>query len=114
MRLRLDAAGFEHLPSQQIVLTGGASQIPGLDGLAPKILGNQVRIGRPHGCRAAAGGHRSGFASAVGLSFFARPSAGRMVGFRSARRPLRRAVAPLGGEMVQGQLVRRTPADRAA
>ena len=36
---RLDAAGFEALPSQQIVLTGGGSQIPGLDTLAPRILG---------------------------------------------------------------------------
>ena len=32
VRARLDAAGFEHLPSQQIVLTGGGSQIPGLMG----------------------------------------------------------------------------------
>jgi cell division protein FtsA len=47
VRARLDAAGFEHLPSQRIVLTGGASQIPGLDGLASRILGNQVRLGRP-------------------------------------------------------------------
>ena len=47
VRARLDAAGFDHLPSQQIVLTGGGSQIPGLDGLASKILGHQVRLGRP-------------------------------------------------------------------
>ncbi|MEM6385103.1 MAG: cell division protein FtsA [Pseudomonadota bacterium] len=69
---RLDAAGFEHLPSQQIVLTGGASQIPGLDILAPKILGQQVRVGRPlrvHGLPQAATG--AAFASAVGLSLFA-------------------------------------------
>lgn len=72
VRERLDAAGFEHLPSQQIVLTGGASQIPGLDGLAPKILGNQVRIGRPlrvQGLPQAATG--ADFASCVGLSLFA-------------------------------------------
>lgn len=72
VRVRLDAAGFEHLPSQQIVLTGGASQIPGLDILAPKILGQQVRVGRPlrvHGLPQAATG--SAFASAVGLSLFA-------------------------------------------
>ncbi len=72
VRARLDAAGFEHLPSQQIVLTGGASQIPGLDGLAPKILGQQVRIGRPlrvQGLPQAATG--AGFASAVGLCLFA-------------------------------------------
>lgn len=72
VRERLDGAGFEHLPSQQIVLTGGASQIPGLDGLAPKILGNQVRIGRPlrvQGLPQAATG--AAFASCVGLSLFA-------------------------------------------
>ena len=72
VRVRLDAAGFEHLPSQQIVLTGGASQIPGLDGLASKILGKQVRLGRPlrvHGLPQAATG--PAFASAVGLSLFA-------------------------------------------
>ena len=72
MRERLDAAGFEHLPSQQIVLTGGASQTPGLDRLAPKILGNSIRIGRPlrvQGLPQAATG--SAFASSVGLSLFA-------------------------------------------
>ncbi|MCG6902223.1 MAG: cell division protein FtsA [Rhodobacter sp.] len=72
VRARLDGAGFEHLPSQQIVLTGGASQIPGLDGLAPKILGNQVRIGRPlrvQGLPQAATG--AAFASCVGLALFA-------------------------------------------
>ncbi|MFZ7089527.1 cell division protein FtsA [Primorskyibacter sp. 2E233] len=72
VRVRLDAAGFDHLPSQQIVLTGGASQIPGLDGLASKILGQQVRLGRPlrvHGLPQAATG--PGFASAVGLCLFA-------------------------------------------
>ncbi|WP_417269538.1 cell division protein FtsA [Celeribacter sp.] len=68
----LDAAGFEHLPSQQIVLTGGGSQIPGLETLAAKILGQQVRIGRPlrvQGLPQAATG--AAFASAVGLCLFA-------------------------------------------
>ncbi len=72
VRSSLDAAGFEHLPSQQIVLTGGASQIPGLDTLAPRILGQQVRIGRPlriQGLPQAATG--AAFASAVGLALFA-------------------------------------------
>ncbi len=72
VRIRLDAAGFDHLPSQQIVLTGGGNQIPGLDGLASRILGQQVRLGRPlrvHGLPQAATG--SGFASAVGLALFA-------------------------------------------
>ncbi len=72
VRSRLDAAGFDQLPSQQIVLTGGASQIMGLDGLASRILGQRVRLGRPlrvHGLPQSATG--PGFASAVGLSLFA-------------------------------------------
>lgn len=72
VRMRLDAAGFEHLPSQQIVLTGGGSQVPGLDGLASRILGQQVRLGRPlrvQGLPQAATG--AAFSSSVGLSLFA-------------------------------------------
>ena len=86
---RLDAAGFEHMPSQQIVLTGGGSQIMGLDGLATRILGQRVRLGRPlrvHGLPQSATG--PGFSSAVGLSLFAAHPQGRMVGFRNSGRHL--------------------------
>ena len=72
VRARLDAAGFDSLPSQQIVLTGGASQVPGLDGLAARILGQRVRLGRPlrvQGLPQATTG--PAFASAVGLCLFA-------------------------------------------
>ena len=72
VRVRLDGAGFDHLPSQQIVLTGGASQIPGLDGLASRILGQRVRMGRPlrvQGLPQAATG--PAFSSTVGLCLFA-------------------------------------------
>ena len=72
VRARLDVAGFDTLPSQQIVLTGGASQIPGLDGLAARILGQRVRLGRPlrvQGLPQAATG--PAFASTVGLCLFA-------------------------------------------
>jgi cell division protein FtsA len=72
VRARLDVAGFDSLPSQQIVLTGGASQIPGLDGLASRILGQRVRMGRPlrvQGLPQAATG--AAFSSAVGLCLFA-------------------------------------------
>ncbi len=71
-RARLDAAGFDHLPSQQIVLTGGASQIPGLDMLAARILGQRVRLGRPlriQGLPQAGTGPE--FSSSVGLCLFA-------------------------------------------
>lgn len=71
-RSRLDAAGFDSLPSQQIVLTGGASQVPGLDGLAARILGQRVRLGRPlrvQGLPQAVTG--PAFSGAVGLCLFA-------------------------------------------
>lgn len=72
VRARLDAAGFDSLPGQKIVLTGAGSQIPGLDGLASRILGQQVRMGRPMrvpGLPQSATG--PGFSSVVGLSLFA-------------------------------------------
>ncbi|WP_413870881.1 cell division protein FtsA [Albidovulum sp.] len=72
VRAILDAAGFDQLSSQQIVLTGGASQIPGLDGLAARILGQNVRLGRPlrvQGLPQAATG--AAFSSTVGLCLFA-------------------------------------------
>ena len=74
MREHLDAAGFDALPSQKVVLTGGGSQIMGLDGLAARILGCQVRLGRPlrvnvNGLPAAVSG--PGFSSVVGLCLYA-------------------------------------------
>ena len=98
VRARLDAAGFDHMPSQQIVLTGGASQVMGLDGLASRILGQQVRLGRPlrvHGLPQSATG--PGFSGAVGLSLFAAHPQDEWWDFeipvdRYSARPFRRAV----------------------
>lgn len=72
VRQILDSAGFDQMPGQQIVLTGGGSQIPGLDGLAARILGPTIRCGRP--LRIDGLIHRytdPGFAGAVGLALFA-------------------------------------------
>jgi cell division protein FtsA len=98
VRARLDAAGFDHLPSQRIVLTGGGSQIPGLDSLAARILGQQVRLGRPlrvQGLPQAATG--PAFSSAVGLCLIAAHPQDECWDFeipmdRYAGRSLRRAV----------------------
>ncbi len=98
VRARLDAAGFDHLPSQQIVLTGGGSQIVGLDSLANRILGQRVRLGRPlrvHGLPQSVTG--PGFASVVGLSLFAAHPQDEWWDFeipndRYPARPLKRAV----------------------
>ena len=72
VRTALDHAAFYHLPNQQIVLTGGGSQIPGLDALACRILGKQVRLGRPlreYGLPQVATG--PAFSAAVGLCLLA-------------------------------------------
>ena len=46
-RAVLDASGFQHLPGQRVVLTGGACQLPGMEELATSILGRQARRGQP-------------------------------------------------------------------
>lgn len=68
----LDAAGFEAMPSQQIVLTGGSSQIPGLDAVAARMLGANVRIGRPLRVMGQPDGLTGPeFSSIIGLALFA-------------------------------------------
>ncbi|MEO0911705.1 MAG: cell division protein FtsA [Pseudomonadota bacterium] len=72
VRARLDASGFEYLPGQRVVLTGGSAQIPGLEQLAHRMLGRQVRIGKPlrvQGLPQAATG--TGFSAAVGMALLA-------------------------------------------
>lgn len=51
-RDRLTAVGFVARPGRRIVLTGGASQLAGLQEQAARILEGQVRIGRPLGIKA--------------------------------------------------------------
>ncbi len=72
VRARLDASGFEYLPGQRVVLTGGTSQLPGMESLATHVLGRQVRIGKPlrvQGLPQAATG--GAFAATVGLALYA-------------------------------------------
>ena len=108
VRARLDAAGFEYLRSQRIVLTGGSAQIPGLELVASHVLGRQCRLGKP---RARAGPAAVG--DRLGLRHGRRPRdarlapAGRMLGLRNARRPSRRAPRLARAAVVQGQLVNR-------
>lgn len=98
VRARLDLCGFDQLPSQSIVLTGGGSLIPGLDGLASRILGQKVRLGRPlrvQGLPQKATGAE--FSAAVGLTLFAAHPQDEWWDFeippdRESARSLRRAV----------------------
>ena len=69
---RLDASGFSGVAGKRVVLTGGVAQCEAVRDLASKILGRQVRIGRPKalgGLPAAA--QVPNFAGAVGLLAFA-------------------------------------------
>jgi len=71
IRDRLNRSGFAGAVGKRVVLTGGASQLTGLTELARRILGRNVRLGRPLGIaglpEAAKG---PAFAAAVGLVIY--------------------------------------------
>lgn len=49
VRDRLNQSGVGHIVGKRVVLTGGASQLPGMSEAARRILARNVRIGRPLG-----------------------------------------------------------------
>lgn len=68
LRDRLTRAGYPSGPSRRIVLTGGASQLTGVAESARRILGGQVRVGRPIGVEGLPDPARTpAFAAAAGL-----------------------------------------------
>ena len=72
LRDRLDNAGLGRAAAERVVLTGGASQLDGVQRLASRVLNRKVRLGAPTGIRglpADAGG--PGFATASGLLAYA-------------------------------------------
>ena len=52
VRAQLDAAGVTREVGHRVVLTGGASQLPGLREMATRMLGGQIRLGKPAHLRA--------------------------------------------------------------
>ena len=106
VRARLDASGFEYLPSQRIVLTGGSRADPG----ARVARGAHPRAAVPdrqaaQGSGAAAVGHRHVVLDRGRPRHARLPPAGRMLGLRDAGRPARGAAGGARASMVQGQLV---------
>lgn len=68
VRDRLAAAGFAAQAGRRVVLTGGACQLTGLPEAARRILGGQVRTGRPLGIKGLPeAGKGPAFAASVGL-----------------------------------------------
>lgn len=63
LRAKLQESGVGALAGRRVVLTGGASQLPGMRDLAQLVLDKQVRLGRPI--------HISGLAEAVSGPAFA-------------------------------------------
>jgi cell division protein FtsA len=98
VRDRLNAHGLGGDAGRRVVLTGGGAQLTGLTELAARILGRQVRTGRPLGIRGlpeAAKG--AAFAAAAGLLIY--PQVAAQEHFEPARPRL-----PIGG--AQGYLAR--------
>lgn len=72
VRARIEDSGFADLAGRRVVLTGGASQLPGTREMAATLLDRQVRMGRPtriHGLAEAAAG--PAFATLAGLLLYA-------------------------------------------
>ena len=72
MRAQITASGFEKTVGRRVVLTGGASQLPGMRELATQILDKQIRLGRPirvNGLADATEG--PAFSTAAGLLLYA-------------------------------------------
>jgi cell division protein FtsA len=83
-RDRLNVSPFAADPRGRVVVTGGASQLTGLAELATRILGRQVRVGRPLGVaglpEAAKG---AAFAASAGLLVY--PQAAHLEHFEPRR-----------------------------
>lgn len=79
VEIEVKRSGYSRHLSAGVVLTGGGSQIPGIDELATEILGLEARVGRPRGL---AGGlveevTDSQFATSVGLVLYGLEPEGR-------------------------------------
>ena len=72
IRTRLESAGIDRNGARRVVLTGGGSQLIGTRDLAARILGKQIRAGRPrsrYGLADAVSG--PAFSGVVGMLEFA-------------------------------------------
>ena len=71
IRDRLNRSGFAGAVGKRVVLTGGASQLTGLNELARRILARNVRLGRPMGIAGLPGAAKGpAFAAGVGLLIY--------------------------------------------
>jgi cell division protein FtsA len=95
-RDRLKASGFSSLAGHGLILTGGASQLPGLQEEAKRIIGKQARIGRPLGIKGLPESAKSpSFSASIGLLIY--PQMAKMERFRLGRAATPQARAGTNG-----------------
>jgi len=85
-RDRLKQSGFSSLAGHGLILTGGASQLPGLPEEAKRIIGKQARTGRPLGIKGLPESAKSpSFSAVVGLLVY--PQMAKLERFRLGHAP---------------------------
>lgn len=71
VRDRLNRSGYGHLVGRRVVVTGGASQLAGLPEAARRLMGRNVRLGRPLGVTGLPDAAKGpAFATPVGLLIY--------------------------------------------
>ena len=84
VRSRLAASGFDRMPHRSVVLTGGASQLPGMREITAQILNVDVRMGAPIGIEGNESIHVGpGFTTCTGLLAFGASRSARTVARRT-------------------------------
>lgn len=84
VRSRLAASGFDRMPHRSVVLTGGASQLPGMREITAQILNVDARMGAPNGIEGSESIHVSpGFTTCTGLLAFGASRSSRSVARRT-------------------------------
>ncbi|WP_119308149.1 cell division protein FtsA [Cohaesibacter haloalkalitolerans] len=101
VRDRIEASGFSGHVGRRVVLTGGGSQLTGMAETARRIMGRNVRLGRPLGVAGLPDiGKGPAFATAVGLMIY--PQVAQIEQFEKV--PIKQA---LNGSSGRGGIFRR-------
>lgn len=104
LRERLNKSGHSSVIGKRVVLTGGAAQMTGLPDLARRVLGRNIRIGRPLGIKGLPTSAKTpAFAATVGLMIYPQTAHNdqSLTNFRGAVRHQRNGTEGPLGRMTQ-------------
>ncbi len=100
VRAKLTDSGMNQIAGRRVVLTGGASQLPGLCDIGQLILDKQIRLGRPQRVRGLAEATSGpAFSTASGLLVYAVEHAAESPARRQA--PSFNIAVPFNGHLLQ-------------